>query len=163
MLLESIKLQNFRQFRNADLKFANDTNGKNVTIIIGENGTGKTTFAQAFFWCMYGDTTFTDKVILNRIVAEEMMPGHQEEVKVTLRLSHGDVRYQLVRSQIYRKERNGRIKGDNTVFDISLKREDGIEEGVKRPDCESGVKKILQQELTKYFFCDGERIEKMSK
>lgn len=163
MLLESIKLQNFRQFRNADLKFANDTNGKNVTIIIGENGTGKTTFAQAFFWCMYGDTTFTDKVILNRIVAEEMMPGHQEEVKVTLRLSHGDVRYKLVRSQIYRKERNGRIKGDNTVFDISLKREDGIEEGVKKPDCESEVKKILPQELSKYFFFDGERIEKMSK
>lgn len=163
MLLESIKLQNFRQFRNADLKFANETNGKNVTIIIGENGTGKTTFAQAFFWCMYGDTTFSDKVILNRIVAEEMMPGQQEEVKVTLRLSHGDVRYKLVRSQIYRKERNGRIKGDNTVFDISLKREDGIEEGVKKTDCESEVKKILPQELSKYFFFDGERIEKMSK
>ena len=163
MLLESIKLQNFRQFRNAELKFASETNGKNVTIIIGENGTGKTTFAQAFFWCMYGDTTFTDKVILNRIVVEEMMPGQQEEVKVTLRLSHGAVRYKLVRSQIYRKERNGRIKGDNTVFDISFKREDGIEEGVKKTDCESEVKKILPQELSRYFFFDGERIEKMSK
>ncbi|MFR1056375.1 MAG: AAA family ATPase [[Clostridium] scindens] len=43
------KLQNFRQFRNESVDFAQGENGKNVTIIIGENGTGKTTFAQAFF------------------------------------------------------------------------------------------------------------------
>ncbi|MFR5583233.1 MAG: AAA family ATPase [[Clostridium] scindens] len=48
MRLESIKLQNFRQFRNESVDFAQGENGKNVTIIIGENGTGKTTFAQAF-------------------------------------------------------------------------------------------------------------------
>lgn len=46
MLLESIKLQNFRQFRNEAINFAKGEDGKNVTIIIGENGTGKTTFAR---------------------------------------------------------------------------------------------------------------------
>ena len=48
MLLQSIKLENFRQFRNESIDFADGSDGKNVTIIIGENGTGKTTFAQAF-------------------------------------------------------------------------------------------------------------------
>ena len=61
MLLESIKLENFRQFRNEYIEFAQGSDGKNVTIIIGDNGTGKTTFAQAFFWCMYGETEFSDK------------------------------------------------------------------------------------------------------
>ena len=46
MLLESIKLHNFRQFKDESINFANGDDGKNVTIIIGENGTGKTTFAQ---------------------------------------------------------------------------------------------------------------------
>ena len=45
MLLQSIKLVNFRQFRNESIDFADGSNGKNVTIIIGENGTGKTTCA----------------------------------------------------------------------------------------------------------------------
>ena len=54
MLLKSIKLHNFRQFRDESLDFAQGNDGKNVTIIIGENASGKTTFAQAFFWCMYG-------------------------------------------------------------------------------------------------------------
>lgn len=47
MLLKSIKLANFRQFLNEEITFASGENGKNVTIILGENGTGKTTFAQA--------------------------------------------------------------------------------------------------------------------
>ena len=67
MLLESITLENFRQFRHESIDFAQGDNGKNVTIIIGENGTGKTTFAQAFFWCMYGETEFSDKNMLPRI------------------------------------------------------------------------------------------------
>lgn len=61
MLIESIKLQNFRQFQNEFISFADGSDGKNVTIILGENGSGKTTFAQAFFWCMYGETSFLDK------------------------------------------------------------------------------------------------------
>lgn len=47
MLLQSIELQNFRQFINEKIDFSTDPE-RNVTLIIGENGTGKTTFAQAF-------------------------------------------------------------------------------------------------------------------
>ena len=37
MLLKSIKLVNFRQFLNEEIAFASGENGKNVTIILGEN------------------------------------------------------------------------------------------------------------------------------
>ena len=106
MLLESIALQNFRQFRNESIDFARGEDGKNVTIILGENGTGKTTFAQAFFWCMYGETEFSDKVILNKVVAATMRPGQEEKVCVRLSLRHGQVGYTLIREQTYRKDYN---------------------------------------------------------
>ena len=89
MLLESITLENFRQFRNESIEFAQGENGKNVTIIIGENGTGKTTFAQAFFWCMYGETKLSDKNMLNKMVAADLRPGQESIIKVTLKLRHG--------------------------------------------------------------------------
>ena len=101
MLLESIKLENFRQFRNESIDFAQGQNGKNVTIIIGENGTGKTTFAQAFFWCMYGETEFSDKNMLNKIVASNLNPSQKAIVRVELRLKHGNVSYTLIREQTY--------------------------------------------------------------
>ncbi|MCH3972829.1 MAG: AAA family ATPase [Oscillospiraceae bacterium] len=163
MLLKSIKLENFRQFRNESIDFAQGENGKNVTIIIGENGTGKTTFAQAFFWCMYGETEFSDKIILNKIVASEMTPGRKEKVRVTLSLHHGDVDYKLIREQTYHKDYANNIKGDNTVFDIEMKDAGGNTSFIKKLQCELEIKKILPKELSRYFFFDGERIEKMSK
>lgn len=163
MLLQSIKLENFRQFRNESIDFADGKNGKNVTIIIGENGTGKTTFAQAFFWCLYGETEFSDKNILNKMVATEMRPGQECKVQVTLKLHHGEVDYTLIREQIYRKDVSNRIKADNTTFDIAVKDSSGNTNYVKKSQCESEVKGILPKELSRYFFFDGERIEKMSK
>ena len=163
MLLQSIKLENFRQFRKEYIDFADGNNGKNVTIIIGENGTGKTTFAQAFFWCLYGETEFSDKNMLNKVVAAELRPGQEAKVQVILKLKHGDVDYTLIREQVYRKDSSNRIKPDNTVFDIAKKDTSGNISYIKKSACESEVKGILPKELSRYFFFDGERIEKMSK
>lgn len=163
MLLQSIKLVNFRQFRNESIDFAGGADGKNVTIIIGENGTGKTTFAQAFFWCLYGETEFSDKSMLNKMVATEMRPGQDVKVQVELKLHHGEVDYTLIREQTYHKDNANRIKADNTVFDIATKDASGNTSYVKKSMCESEVKSILPKELSRYFFFDGERIEKMSK
>lgn len=163
MLLESIKLHNFRQFRDESIDFAQGESGKNVTIIIGENGTGKTTFAQAFFWCMYGETEFSDKTILNKAVAAEMRAGQEERVKVTMSLRHGEVGYTLIREQVYHKDYNNNVKGDNTIFDIAIKDAGGNTTYVRKTQCEAEVKGILPKELSRYFFFDGERIEKMSK
>ena len=134
MLLESIKLVNFRQFRNETISFAQDQD-KNVTIILGENGTGKTTFAQAFFWCLYGETNFSDKIIINRLVANELTPGKTEKVEVTLKLKHGDVSYTLIRQQDYHKDYSNKIRGDNTVFDIAIKDPNGNTTYVKKTQC----------------------------
>ncbi len=163
MLLQSIRLENFRQFRDESIDFADGRDGKNVTIIIGENGTGKTTFAQAFFWCMYGETEFSDKSMLNKLVATEMRPGQEQKVQVTLKLRHGEVDYTLIREQTYRKDNSSRIKADNSIFDIAKKDTSGNTSYIKKSQCESEVKSILPTELSRYFFFDGERIEKMSK
>ena len=47
MLLRTLKLKDFRQFKGEQtISFATDP-VKNVTVIMGENGSGKTTLAQA--------------------------------------------------------------------------------------------------------------------
>lgn len=162
MLLQTIELKNFRQFINEKIDFSTDLQ-RNVTLIIGENGTGKTTFAQAFFWCFYGETDFTDKTMLNRVVAEQMTPDQKETVKVTVKLIHGSAEYEISRSQEYKKSYSNKIAGANTVLNISIKSEDGNTRYLKPLECESEIKKILPRELANYFFFDGERIEKMSK
>ena len=163
MLLQSIKLTNFRQFRDEEIEFASGAGGKNVTIILGENGTGKTTFAQAFFWCLYGETEFSDKIILNRVVANKLLSGQSDKVKVELRLQHGENTYILTREQTYTKDASGNVKGANTIFDIMRRDKTGNTTMIKPTLRETEVNSILPKELSRYFFFDGERIERMSK
>lgn len=162
MLLRSIELQNFRQFINERIDFSTDPD-KNVTLVIGDNGTGKTTFAQAFTWCLYGETDFTNKIMLNRLVAEKMTPDQKITVKVALTLTHGDADYEIIRTQEYKKSYSNKITGANTVLNISRKSKDGNTKYLKPNECEFEIKKIIPKELAGYFFFDGERIEKMSK
>lgn len=162
MLIESIKLENFRQFQNESITFADGSDGKNVTIILGENGSGKTTFAQAFFWCMYGETSFSDKRLLNSKVASKMIPGSKETVRVELCLKHGLLNYVLTREQVYVRDYT-KLTPQNSVFAIATRQPDGTLVYEKKTACEDVVKNILPKELSRYFFFDGERIEKMSK
>ena len=54
MLIHSISMHDFRQFKGTQtLSFSCDKE-KNVTVLLGDNTFGKTTILQAFNWCLYG-------------------------------------------------------------------------------------------------------------
>ncbi len=163
MLLRTMQLSNFRQFTGEQppLTFATDEYS-NVTILMGENGVGKTTLAQAFTWCLYRDTNFEDKVVLNKIVERKMIPGDETKVRVDLNVRHGGVDYTMTRAQLFKKDSTGKVKAQNATIDISYKK-DAQREFVKELDAERLIKKILPKELSRYFFFDGERIGNMSK
>jgi DNA sulfur modification protein DndD len=163
MLIRSIKLENFRQFRNESLNFARCDDGRNVTIIIGQNGSGKSTFLQSFLWCLYGETDFKDKTVLSKQVFKEMHLGEDRTVSVTLCLRHGTAEYTFVRKQNCFKDMTGRLKEDNAEFSIAKKDESGITSYAKPYELEPWVNAILPKDLSHYFFFDGERIEKLVK
>lgn len=164
MLLKNLKLNNFRQFKGEQfIYFATDPI-RNVTVIMGENDSGKTTLAQSFTWCLYGDTDFEDKSMLCKAVALNMLPSTEETVRVELGLVHNGIDYTIIREQRYGKDGVGNMKRPGqTVFRISYKNKDGQQEFVRDLDTEIRMKEILPKELSKYFFFDGERIGNMSK
>ena len=45
MILNKVSIRNYRQYRNVDIDFAQG-DGKNFTIIQGNNGTGKPDFGE---------------------------------------------------------------------------------------------------------------------
>lgn len=68
MILTKLQLENFRQFFGTQsLEFASKPD-RNVTLIHGFNGAGKTALLNAFIWCLYGKTTpdFEDSELLAR-------------------------------------------------------------------------------------------------
>ncbi|MBR3313094.1 MAG: AAA family ATPase [Atopobiaceae bacterium] len=54
MLIRSITVENFLPFQGEQsVEFSTDPD-RNVTLVMGDNGAGKTSLAQAFEWCLYG-------------------------------------------------------------------------------------------------------------
>lgn len=164
MLLERMKVKNFRQFiGEQSIEFSVDPD-KNVTVIMGGNGSGKTTLAQAFTWCLYGDTDFEDKSVLCKTIAQNMKPNEQETVEVELSLFHNSIEYIITRKQNYCKDSNGKMKRPGqTEFSIAYRDSNGNFKFVKDLETEFRMQEILPRELSRYFFFDGERIDKMGK
>lgn len=92
MLLKSIKLSNFRQFKDSTISFADGSDGRNVTLIFGDNGSGKTTLANAFIWCLYGKNDFKKKELCNTDIKYSASVNAKIEVKVILELEHRNFR-----------------------------------------------------------------------
>ncbi len=164
MLLKSLKIKDFRQFKGIQkIDFSMDK-FQNVTIVMGDNGTGKTTLAQAFTWCLYGETSFEDKILLCRSTSLKMQPESEENVRAEISLIHNEIEYTIISDQKYRKDINNVIKPiGQRSFQIAFKNEDGTRDFINQLETDMRMKEILPKELSKYFFFDGERIESMSK
>ena len=164
MLLRKLVIKDFRQFKGEqEIIFAPDGE-QNVTMIMGDNGTGKTTLAQVFTWCLYGETTFEDKILLCKSTSGKMLPNSSETVKAELTLEHNKVEYTVITEQKYQRDANGTIKPVGQLTrTIAFKKPDGSRDYVRELDTDIRMKEILPKELAKYFFFDGERIGNMSK
>lgn len=168
MQVLSIELINFRQFEHCKIDFSIDKQ-KNVTLILGDNGTGKTTIAQAFNWCLYGKTTFSNNILLNRNKANYLIPNDTEIVNVIVCLEHNNKKYKIIRKQEYCYKGNN-IAISNTKFEIQVVDNNGISRwiGTENPRMKDIMQKqeinsIMPEDLSKYFFFDGEKIETISK
>lgn len=164
MLIKSLKMKNFRQFKGeTDVKFSCDPK-QNVTIILGDNTFGKTTLLQAFNWCFYNTVMFDNNpdFLLNLEVAKAMREGDSEKVKVEICLIHDDVEYIITRSQEYYCANNKVIGAKNIQVKVSYKEEDGQMESVRITEVQKVIESILPKDLSTYFFFDTERVRSIS-
>ena len=105
-----IRIRNFETFRQfkgkQHLDFSTDAQ-KNVTVIMGENGTCKTTLEQAFLWCLYGKAGFANPEIINREVRDFDLRRQGCTVSVEMEIEQEGKVYQLSRKQFHYQ--NGHI------------------------------------------------------
>ena len=164
MLIKSITLKNFRQYKGINtINFSIDKE-KNVTVIIGENTCGKTTLVQAFIWCLYGRADFKDKRILNAEVRDELVNnsiGTKKDALVRVCLIHNDITYLIERKEISKVNENTKISSEQTFKIYEMDVYNGAIP-LENSDYETIISDILPENLSEYFFFWGERIEKLS-
>ncbi|MCK6255457.1 AAA family ATPase [Fictibacillus sp. KIGAM418] len=159
MIIKKISLYNFRQFQDEQIiEFSNDED-KNITLILGDNTSGKTTILQAFLWGFYGKANFKSKdSLLNAKVAQEMLTTKQEkDVRISIELEHQDVNYFLTRSLTH-YVKSGEIKASAiSKVDMKYKQSDGQIENIPTHQIQNKIGEILPEDLAIYFLYDTER------
>lgn len=161
MRIDRIALKNFfRYYGTQTIVFSKDED-KNVTVIRGENGTGKTTLLNAFYYVMYGDVIepLNLENMLNQRAALEMIEGEKVSASVGMEFEDRDERYIVKREEKFRKI-NGKIVHDKSS-NIEVYRVDSITGNTEKEEADF-IEKIIPKRLRSFFFFDGERINKLA-
>lgn len=162
MLLKSIKLTNFRQYKSAVLEFSTDRE-KNITLVTGEMGFGKSTLEQAFRFVLYGKSEFDNDILINSTALEMCEIGKTISTEVMLDFQHLDKNYRCARKQYYSKisyEKAVASKVEIVALEVS---KGGNTTPISQIDALTLIDQLIPKELSDYFFVDGEKIEKMTK
>lgn len=163
MLLKSIKLTNFRQYKSAFIEFSTDA-VKNITLITGEMGSGKTTLEQAFRFVLYGYSEFDNDILANTTALEKCNIGENVTAEVKLDFKFKKRNYSLTRSRTYHKQTFDKIVsvGDSKISVLETDT-NGNSKPMNQFDAVSLIMQLIPYDLADYFFIDGEKIEKMTK
>jgi DNA sulfur modification protein DndD len=158
MKLTEIKLVNFRQFKG-EQSFPLETDGnKNVTLLFGANGAGKTTFLNAFTWAFYGklsDDLEQKQRIVTDYVWTEAKFGDELTVSVEVSFEHDGTFFRAKRSAEARKSSD---EQGPTASSLELWTSSGGQSKlVDAP--QQKIETILPPRLSRFFFFNGERIE----
>lgn len=164
MTIHKLTLCNFRQFIGEQTVYFSTDKERNVTVFVGDNTSGKTTFINAFQWILYDNTAFFDKILLNKDVANGMSVGERQSVCGTLVIEHDGTTYEITRKADYicsyakSEEQDAVVKYDNGSKIISYLQSDGQTKTKIESQFEENIERILPKDLSEYFFFGGEKI-----
>lgn len=148
MILEEIRLTDFRCFfGETSIQFSEDPE-KNVTIIYAENGVGKTTLLNALLWCFYGETTarFEKR---EDILNYDAKKAGRTNASVEVLFEHNDKRYIAKRYASI----NPGSRRDFLVARI----DDGSQITLDSPD--TFINTVIPRDMAAHFLFDGEYAE----
>lgn len=151
MILRYIKLKNFCPYYGEQtIRFATDEY-RNVTVIRGVNGTGKTSLLTALNWCLYGDSFFkgdTREFVNRRVVAQ----AENVDTSVEIGFIDQDIRYRVERKCQW-------LRDNKTTFLLQKENEPADLDAAASDKIQS----IIPEDVSAHFFFDGEKIDNFAR
>lgn len=165
--IKKIHLQNWRCYENQTIEFDLNTD-KNIWIVWGLNGYGKTSILEAVLWCLYGNEIVSPKRLIKAEVdSEDRSPEKQGyfyfpnvkanselELSVSLTLQNKDRSYII--SRVAKRVKRGRsffAEVSEASFNLN---------GKLKTDSRERIDLLLPRSCREFFFFDGEKIKEYS-
>lgn len=173
MIIKKIILENFRQFKGRQsIDFADDQGDKNVTVILGDNGRGKTSIFRALMYCLYGTRKLaqdedikSDEICLINIDALKENSPNSVTMSVTVEFEHESIYYELTRSmEGFFDEKNRKIFEQDGEVKLKLTEPSGNTKVLdNKEEINVVVNSVLDKRIREFFLFDGEKIEHLTR
>ena len=158
MRFTRLELKNFRPYFasvSIDLPSSDD---KNVILIHGHNGAGKTSLHTAIQWAFYGEHGRRDLFEHANTAARQ---AEDFEMAVSVSFTHDNHSYVLTRS--VRSEKPAVLSPDHLPKStLSLYRDGQLLSGGEQQYVQDRVEMIVPRDASQFFFFDGEHISRYS-
>ena len=172
MRINKIKLFNYGPFCGEHvIDFSKSVNNgscqKNIILIGGKNGSGKTSIFTALQICFYGQSALGDKT--TRIYYDNFLKKQVHKSRDTLFQNNTaavEVDFDFTVSGInenYCVKRTWSIKGKNVSEDLIVRKNNHSLDDAEQGYWQEFVKNLIPQGLLQLFFFDGERISALTK
>lgn len=117
MKIRNITLTNYRLYKGINRLSFSTENEKNIYLVSGQNGFGKTTFLHSLLWCLYGRLMVDiDDSIRRDIVIHG---GYNSFLQYNLNIELKQIVDNITKGQVARIKRQGYLLDDNEFKDIS--------------------------------------------
>ncbi len=176
MKISNIRFNNFRIYKGVnEINFSSSDSVKNINIVAGKNGFGKTTFLTSLIWCFYGKMMVEVEekykrdirnvggyenfllTLLNREVKTQFENNKNKDYILAVEVQLNDLSIPAMPCESVLIRRSFNIDNNTENLEILI---DGLEnELTKEVGFEVFINDfILPREIAKFFFFDAEKI-----
>lgn len=147
MILNELTIRNFRSYYAESVFTFKD----GLTLIIGGNGDGKTTFFEALEWLFSTDRENKSSALVSEKRKAEMIVGDSDSVIVSLVFEHNGIKT-IEKKFRFKKQENGEV----TTYDFSFQGWDGV--GSEREMIKGSIllERCFDAAIRKYCLFKGE-------
>ena len=164
MKIDFLELKNYRQWIDQKINFSLDDE-KNITIIQGSMGSGKTNILNAITWCLFGEEEHLSSKnkglpMLNNVLKNQLEANEIGSLEIKIQLKSDENQKILIeRNKKYKKTDNGDLVEIKEPIDDTFKvflQKDGDINPFVSPNYL--IEQTIPKGIKEYFFFDGEKI-----
>jgi len=162
--ISSIELTNFRQYRGKHTIELKYDSKKNVAIVQGKNGAGKSNLLNALTWCFYdleAHSTYEDNErmpIINTAELMKLKPHNKTAAEVIVYLDTDSGSWTIKRTIEGGRHASGDIYIEPESTLTVIRPVGGQDVVATGKDTEVLINNLLPPELRSFFFMDGEKL-----
>ncbi|MCK4553096.1 AAA family ATPase [Candidatus Pacearchaeota archaeon] len=172
MKLSKVTIENYRGFYDENvIEFDTDKKEKNINLVIARNDTGKTTFLNAIYWCLYGKEQFYStrnksvdrKIMSHKKIMETSIDGRMK-IKVSLVFNdEKGPKYEISRERVFKRgfneEDNLRIipQGEDILYGMEMNKSGTGFENIEH--IKEFIASTIPEGISSFFLLDGERLK----